>query len=400
MQMSKTFGCKPILTMFLDGLKYESLKYMPFLNSFLYKHRMKTILGYSVGCHASMYSGVYPNKHLLWFIWKYSPHTSPFRWLRGFEKVGILDNLAGKYFCHKIAGSFEKNTACFGIPLVINLPLKYWPHIDVAEKKLWNEPGYLEKYPTLFDILRANKIEFEIVGMAQSVNNSVPIVEQHTFSEIKPWTYLFMGDVDSFSHKLMQDSPEAIHKLRYIDRVMETRYREFEKKVGEFHSIVVSDHGHIPIKNRIDLYRVFKKDGYDLNSYMHIVDANYARFWFRNDREKEIVKQVLLELPCGFILSEELQKKYCVNMPDNRYGDLVFYLDAPNIFSKTIWGYGRTQKSMHGYLPDHRDSDGIFISNTETKDIDYVNLVDILPSTLALLEIPIPDYIDGQVLWK
>ena len=87
-------------------------------------------------------------------------------------------------------------------------------------------------------------------------------------------------------------------------------------------------------------------------------------------------------------------------MPDNRYGDLVFYLDAPNIFSKTIWGFGRKQRSMHGYLPDHRDSDGIFISNIEIKDINYVNLIDILPSILTLLEVPIPDYIDGQALWR
>ena len=74
-----------VLTVFIDGLKPESVEeYMPFLNTFG-KRRVETDLGYSVTCHATMYSGVYPNKHLRWFLWKYSPETSPFKWIRRFK---------------------------------------------------------------------------------------------------------------------------------------------------------------------------------------------------------------------------------------------------------------------------------------------------------------------------
>jgi hypothetical protein len=85
-------------------------------------------------------------------------------------------------------------------------------------------------------------------------------------------------------------------------------------------------------------------------------------------------------------------------MPDNRYGDLVFYLDAPAIFAKTIWGFGRKQKSMHGYLPENPGSDGVFLSNRRLVKGTHVELVDVLPTLLNSLSLPVPSYVDGRVV--
>jgi hypothetical protein len=92
---------KPVLTFFFDALKPESLEYMPFLNSFAYKKRMRAELGHSVTCHPSMYSGVHPNKHLQWFVWKYDPVSTPFKWARVFKYLGLFDNVGSRYFLHK-----------------------------------------------------------------------------------------------------------------------------------------------------------------------------------------------------------------------------------------------------------------------------------------------------------
>ena len=62
---------KPVLTVFIDGLKPENIEHMPFLNSFSNKKKIKTEFGYSPTCYASMFTGVKPNKHLVWFTWKW-----------------------------------------------------------------------------------------------------------------------------------------------------------------------------------------------------------------------------------------------------------------------------------------------------------------------------------------
>ena len=104
---------KPILTFFFDGLKPDSLAHMPFLNSLSHR-RLRTLLGYSITCHASMYSGVYPNKHLMWFVWQHSPETSPFRWLHSARLLQYLDSLPMRLLVQRITNRVQKRHRLLG----------------------------------------------------------------------------------------------------------------------------------------------------------------------------------------------------------------------------------------------------------------------------------------------
>lgn len=392
---------KPVLMFFFDALKPESLQYMPFLNSIAHHRRMRSELGYSVTCHTSMYSGVHPDKHLQWFIWKYSPETTPFGWARIFKYLGLLDNLGSRYFLHKYTKMMrKKNTSWFGVPLLVNLPMRYWPLFDVVEDRSWDEEGYLQNYPTVFDILRKQNLGFEVVGMTQAPGDEFVHIGQHKFTEIRPFTYFFLGSIDGFSHHYRQHGPETIERMRRLDKLVETKYNEYAARVSDFDMIVFSDHGHIPVEKRVDIHAHFKRNGYNIHHFINMVEASYARFWFRNEEERAIVEKILSNLKEGFILTPDLLKKYHVEMPDRRFGDLVYYLDRPSIFTKTIWGFSRTQNSMHGYLPEYTDSDGIMLSNRPLVDSTHVELVDILPTVLGSLGLPVPGYVDGRSLWQ
>jgi hypothetical protein len=392
---------KPVLTFFLDALKPESLEHMPFLNSFAHKRRMRAELGHSVTCHPSMYSGVHPNKHLQWFVWRYDPVGTPFKWARVFKYLGLLDNLPARYFLHKYTRMFRpKNTAWFGVPLLVNLPLKYWPYFDVVEDRAWDEPGYLQEYPTVFDVLRGHHVDFEVVGMVQGAGDEFVQIAGYELKEIRPWTYFFLGSVDSYSHKYGQGAPETIERMRRLDQLIEAQYLAYSRRVSDFDVFVFSDHGHIPAEKRVDIHSLFRQHGSNVNRFIHLIESNYARFWFRDDSERATVERILSTLQEGFILTDEHLRRYRIEMPDNRYGDLIFYLDAPYLFTKTIWGFSRGQKSMHGYLPDYPDSDGVFLSQRPLVEGTHVELVDVLPTLLDSLGLPIPDYVDGHVLWK
>jgi predicted AlkP superfamily pyrophosphatase or phosphodiesterase len=391
---------KPVLTFFLDALKPESIQFMPFLNSLAHKRRMRAEFGHSVTCHPSMYSGVHPNKHLQWFVWKYDPLGTPFKWARIFKYLGFIDNLPTRYFLHKYTRQYRsENTAWFGVPLLVNLPMKYWPYFNVVEDRSWDEPGYLQEYPTAFDILRKHNISFEVVGMTQGAGDEFVQIGGHKFTEIHPWTYIFLGSVDSYSHRYGQDAPEAIERMRALDQLMEAKYKEYSQRVNDFDVFVFSDHGHILSDKRVDIHKVFRQKGHNLRKFIHLVESNFIRFWFRNDSERAVVEPILSSIEEGFILEDHHLKRYHLDMPDNRYGDLVFYLDAPYLFTKTVWGFSRKQKSMHGYLPDYPDSDGIFLSQRPLVEGTHVELVDVLPTLLSSLNVPVPDYVDGRILW-
>jgi predicted AlkP superfamily pyrophosphatase or phosphodiesterase len=398
-----------VLTVFIDGLKPESIEFMPFMNS-LNKRRIKTELGYSNPCHASMYCGVYPNKHLIWFIWRYSPETSPFKWLKKSRLDKIPQNIYIKYILYKISKLFYKNnSSAFGLPFLWYMPLNKWSYFDVTEKKFWDEDKYLKNYYTIFEILRNAGLDYEIVGLdKRALNKSIESIKNHRFSQLASWTYLFIGDIDPLSHKYGQRSSEVIIKLQEIDNILAELYDLYEKESNDFCFMLFSDHGHTLVNKKVDLHSLFKSQGNSLNDYIYFIDSNFARFWCRNEKEKEDVSRILSNINIkGFILTESTLKKYHVNMPDNSYGDLIFYLDPPYIFDQgNIFVLGKERSdtgsyiSFHGFLPDFPDSDGVFISNKQLINKEYIELVDVLPSILFLFELQIPSYIDGKVIWK
>ncbi len=398
-----------LLTAFIDGLKPESLKYMSFVNSLTSQRRMRTELGYSVTCYPSMFSGVYPNKHLRWFFWKYSPDTSPCKWVRRLKIDKLPHNMYTEQAVFQIAKLLNRRkiaSDASNLPLLWYVPITGWADLDITETKSWMYPGYLEGYPTVFDILPANNVSYEVVGATQeSLSESSSVVAQYNPSGINPFTFLFIGDIDPLSHRYGQDSELVIQRLKTIDGILETKYRLFEKADGDLTFILFSDHGHMAIESKVSLMEIFKSYGECLRDFLYIVDSSYARFWFRNERERERVTRVISRMEnMGYVLTEELLEKFHVNMPDNRYGDLIFYLDFPHVFTHRIKVFGRslegTVVSGHGFLPSYPGMDGVFVSNKEVLDCSHVELVDMMPSILDIFDVEIPYYVDGKVLWS
>lgn len=398
-----------VLTVFIDGLKPESIEDMPFLNRFN-RRRIKTELGYSNPCHASMYSGVNPNKHLVWFIWKYSPETSPFNWIKRTKFDKFPNNIYMKYFLYRITKLFYKNnTSAFGLPFLWYMPLNKWFYFDVAEKKFWTERNFLEGHPTIFEILRNACIDYEVIGLSKNaLNNSVECIKNHNFKKFASWTYIFIGDIDPLSHQYGQSSPEVREKLNEIDNILLNIYMKFKNESDDFCFMLFSDHGHTLAYDKVNLSLVFMSNGSVLEDYIYFVDSNYARFWFRNEKERLTVTNVLSNLnDKGFILTDNILKQYKVDMPDRSYGDLIFYLDSPYTFDQgNIFVMGKERSdtgkyiSFHGYLPDRLDSDGVFISNRDMIDDPYIKLEDIMPSILSLFKVNVPKDIDGTLIWK
>lgn len=318
----------------------------------------------------------------------------------------MCDNNYIKYLIYRIAKRLNSNnTSYFSVPFLWDLSLDSWSNFDLTEKVFWSDPNFLENYPTIFELLKSYDIDYEIVGMTRGhLDNSSQIVKCHKFNIIKPWTYLFIGDIDPLSHRFGQSSKYVMTRLKEIDDMLEHIYRNFEANYDDFNFMLFSDHGHVDIEDYIDLQSIFRSHNLNLNHIIHFVDANFARFWFRSETEKKDVIRLLSHLDDkGFILSSNHLNKYKINMPDNRYGDLIFYLDMPRIFDRgklVIAGKQRNHPSVsaHGYLPDHAGSDGVFVSNRSIVKSSYIRLEDIAPSILSNFGKNRLAYMDGDII--
>ncbi len=391
---------KKVMTVFIDGLRHQSMKHMPFLSSLKSRRKIYTELGYSNTCHSSMYTGVYPKKHGRWFIWKYSPETSPFKWVQEFGLTSLPNNKYLQYIIYNITKKKYPYSSFFGLPWLRNTPLRYWPLFDVTEKKLWTEDDFIPLYQTTFDFLREAEIRYDIVGMTKG--NQIEATEkisEYKISLENDWTYLWFGEVDPMYHAIGVDNSIVKKRLQYIDKIINKKYEEMYRSFGDFDFFCYSDHGHLDIGGRIDIRQFFRSNGYNLDDYIHLVEANILRLWFRNEDEKKELTILLSNMKKGTILSPSDLSFYNVDFEDNKYGDMFFILKDPYVFVRTIWNDNYTKKSYHGCLPEAKGYDGVFISNRDVNSNRDVRLEDILPTILNSFKIKVPDYIDGKIIF-
>lgn len=379
-----------ILTFFMDGVKYEMMeKHMPFLHS-LNTRPILSEFGYSCACHATMYTGKYVDEHGTWFIWK-KGDNSPYKWVNKVPFLKHINFLPLKLCIGKVTNKFSGNTSYSGVPCLVNLPLKYWGMFEPCDNVMWNNPEWKKEIPNLFTILNENNINNKVIALHKRTKAD-DAFEESKYMNLSDheFVYYFIGYTDNMMHS----HGEEKESQEYLARVDKFIKQEYERALGtgkDVQVIAFSDHGHIDITepkiNINDYFRGEKK----VNDYIHLIESNYARFWFRNKKEEKEIKEVVERMTgedLGFIIDEKVKNDYHLNLNPKEHGELVFYLAPPKEFTNTIWGFGHSVVSGHGYEPTHPKHYGIFCTNSKIKnDCKFVHLTDILPTILKSLNV-------------
>ncbi len=317
---------KPVLSIFADGVRYDSLQFMPFLNS-LNKAPLETVLGYSITCHPSMYTGVYPDKHKIVFHWVESKRKNgPYTFLSYFPDFfpfsnsyvqAVASHFYAKFFLKKKASPF------MGYGKLLNLPMKFWNRVDINEFKYWDDDDYInDDIKTIFELVRKNDYKHHISNMHKpnlGKLHSVKTVEPNGFD----WVYYFIGESDHVSHEFTQHSKEGIEFMGKLDNFVLEQYQKFEDLYGKdgFEFIFWSDHGHIAIEKQIDLYEFFKTRKINLKNMFHLVDSTTARFWPKNDKEREEIMKIMDQIPEATLVKDEDFEKLHLANDSNLYGN-------------------------------------------------------------------------------
>lgn len=376
-----------VLLYFMDGVKYDMMKkYMPFLSS-IYSKPLMSDFGYSCACHATMYTSRYIEEHKTWFIWKKGNH-SPYKWVNYVPGLKYLNFLPLKLVLGKITRKLSSNTSYSGVSCLVNLPLKYWSLFEPCDNVMWDDPKWKSKLPNMFSIMKKHNVPHHVVALHRGTRADDVFKEECQVDyKNDRFVYYFIGYTDNIMHSCGENGKAAQEYLTKIDGFIQATYEKAKKHHEDVTVIAYSDHGHIDLEEPyIDINTYFKSEGFNVNHYIHLIESNYARFWFRNDQERkevDTVIQKMVDKSLGFILDKKYQEQYHLRVNSKEHGELIFYLAAPHEFTKTIWGFGHSVKSGHGFEPTLPKHYGIFCSNKPLAgDREFAYLTDILPTVM------------------
>ena len=372
---------RPVLLIFLDGLKPENVSKINLLNNLKFKSRLKGKYGYSIACHASMYTGLEISQHKFWFVWQKKKGSG---YLKGpFFRGKLFDNLFFRLFWHKflIRKAKTKNTSFFGIPRTVFCNTKDLYDLVVTEDLNYDAYGYLSPSKSFLDEIRDRNHSFDFVGFTQKYSEESLILDEWVPKKKNDFTYWFLGDVDHFSHRLGQDSDEANVRFEELSLIIDNAYQRYQNFYGTDPIILAwSDHGHAMVRENINLYHRKKGLRKILKTISHVADVTCLRLWKEHLSEKDWNEK--LEIILSFldgkieVFSEQEMKKLQMWPGDNRYGDIVIMLKKGYAFNRTIWGFSRGVVSQHGYNPEDDELDG-FVASNDIELEQKINISDI-----------------------
>jgi predicted AlkP superfamily pyrophosphatase or phosphodiesterase len=364
------------MVIFIDALGWEVLRNRKFLESELpHRRKLRSVFGFSSACVPSILSGRQPRDHGHWSYFFYSPKTSPFKPLK------LLSALPGwltergrvRHLISKIIGRLLGFTGYFQL---YNLPFRHAGLFDHCEKNDIFKAGGMNRGGNIFDCLEGNEIPYHVSDWHLSENENLAACEADIRDGGISFAFLYMAAMDGLLHQVGKDSARVDEKLEWYEQKLRHLFAVAAENYDDVRLFICSDHGMATVGRHVDLMReiealplTFGKD------YVAVYDSTMARFWFPDPAARASVEQTLAGMDCGRVLDgPELAELGC-DFDGDQFGELIFLLDAGSIIVPSHMGL-KPITGMHGYHPDHPDSDAVLLSNA-MPGVDVSSITDI-----------------------
>lgn len=354
------------MVIFIDALGWEVLKGRKFLEEEMpYRQKLRSVFGFSSACVPSILTGRTPDEHLHWSYFYYSKATSPFRALRALSWLpsALTDRGRVRHLISRFVGKLMGFTGYFQL---YNLPFKHAGLFDHCEKKNIFKAGGMNRGENIFDLLESNQVPYHVSDWHDGEEDNLKACEDAIVKGDIGFAFLYMASMDGLLHQVGKDSGQIDAKLEWYEQKLRKLFATARGRFDDVRVFICSDHGMATVNTDVDLMSEIQALPLTYaRDYVAVYDSTMARFWFMNETARSQITQQLNGLSCGRILSREDLRKLGCDFAGNQFGELIFLLDPGSIIVPSHMGL-KTITGMHGYHPDHEDSDAALLSNVST----------------------------------
>jgi Type I phosphodiesterase / nucleotide pyrophosphatase len=370
---------KPVLPLFvfIDACGWEIIKDNDFVRGVApNRKRLESVLGYSSTCVPSILSGHWPDEHRNWSYFVYDPKRSPFKILRPLRWLpkAVTSRRIFRRWLSKFIKAHLKFRGYFDL---YNIPFKYISLFDFTEKKSPLKPGGMNRGPNIFDFLELRNIAYHVSEPERGEENNLNDLLEHVRGEAIDFAFVYWPDLDGLLHRVGNQSMQIAPKLQQYEKRIQQLVATAQQHYEEVRLYVFSDHGmancddYLDLRARIDALPVkMEKD------YAVVYDSTMARFWFFNDRARQLISEALKKVPQGRVLPSHELKTLRAHFPDHYFGELIFLVNEGTLIVPSHMGE-RPIRAMHGYHPRDKHSYAALMTNQSEIPDDVVAIPDI-----------------------
>jgi predicted AlkP superfamily pyrophosphatase or phosphodiesterase len=354
------------MVIFIDALGWEVLKGRKFLeNEMPYRQKLRSVFGFSSACVPSILTGRTPREHLHWSYFFYNKESSPFRFLRPLSWLprALTERGRVRHLISKLVGRLMGFTGYFQL---YNLPFKHADLFDHCEKNNIFKAGGMNRGDNIFDLLERNDVSYHVSDWHDGEEENLQACEKAILDDDIEFAFLYMASMDGLLHQVGKESDQVDDKLVWYEKKLRKLLSVANSRYDDVRVFICSDHGMATVNQDIDLMSSIEALPLTYAAdYVAVYDSTMARFWFMNEDARSQITQILDSHTCGKVLNAQDLESLGCDFEGDRFGELIFLLEPGSIIVPSHMGLN-TITGMHGYHPDHEDSDASLLSNVST----------------------------------
>lgn len=313
----------------------------------------------------------------------------------------VPDDILNQYARYALCRLFRVNP---GTPNLIPLPLV--ERFSLKELSRLTSGTAATKFPTLFEWLKRHGVRYHVSGLYESLFEGYILRNGiRALSRDDSFVLLKFGSLDRLGHKYGPESIEMTRGLQTLDDRLNRLYEKAWQSGDRVSFIVFSDHGMSPVTEYIDLARELR--GLPLRmpeDYLYFLNSTVAGFWFANGRAASLVTDRLSQLPYGMILGAKERAGLGLANIGPEYGDILFALKEGCVFFPDYYRRRRPPRGMHGFAYSNYDTAPFIVRAPDIVGITgpgtRARYIDVMPTILNLLGLPVPPTCEGRSLVK
>ncbi len=353
------------LFLFLDACGYLVLKDRAPVADLGPVHQLRSVFGYSSACVPSILSGLYPEEHLHWSFFTRGGGNPGLRvpwWIKAIpaplrDRGRVRSKLSyGIAKANRISGYFQ----------VYQMPFDHLHRYGHCEPRDIFAPGGLNRGTTFIDDLHQRKIADRafISDWHVSTDQNWSAAWKAATDPTKKLLFLYDASLDGWLHDHTRTHPGLDAQLAEKRARFDQLVNALKRTHGEVVWHIFSDHGMCSIHEHLSVIPLLERSGLRMHvDYGCTVDSTMVRLWWDDDATGAKLAECLAgEKRLTRLSAETLAKERC-NFADGRFGRGIWLADPHLLLVPSHMGTVPV-KGMHGYSPDHEDTDASWLSNS------------------------------------